>query len=198
MWSHYLNTMLELNSDTKSLPVLKRSVLGSALKSAFEARKISEPLCLQYIDILYATGASNDLLSNIINGSLTMHPMSVALWESKMKFYIQANDDEKIVQIFEQARRKLGDYSPPVWNLYMKYLLSLNEKAKAAKKLKDLFQKITIQPHENYRFLKVDALENSATLFGMKEARKFFSDACKGFPCLEIFNKMVELETRQV
>lgn len=197
MWSYYVYAMLELNENIKSLPVLKRSVLGCALKAALRAKKISEPLCIQYIDIMHTTGAAADLILNIIDDSLAMYPMSVALWESKMKFYIQANDDQKIGQIFEKAKHKLGSDSTPVWSLYMNYLLSLDEKAKGTKRLKDLFQKITIQPHENFRFLKVNALENSALLFGMKEARKFFSDACKGFPCLEMFNKMVELEGLQ-
>ncbi|XP_037029458.1 U3 small nucleolar RNA-associated protein 6 homolog [Bradysia coprophila] len=198
MWSYYLNTVLELNENIKSLPILKRSVLGCALKAAFHAKKMSEPLCIHYIDILYATGAADSLILNIIDDSLTMYPMSVTLWESKMRFYIQAKDDQRIVQVFEKSRHKLGNDSPPIWGLYMKYLLTLDEKVNGTKKLKDLFDKITIQPHENFRFLKVDAMENVTVLFGMKETRKFFNNACKGFPCLEMYSKMVELESLQI
>lgn len=198
MWSFYLHTMLQLNENIRSLPILKRCVLGCALKAAFHAKKICEPLCIHYIEILNKTGATDDLILSIIDDSLVMYPTSVMLWESKMKFYIKANDDQKIVQVFEKARQKLGNDSPPVWSLYTKYLFTLDEKANGAKKLKDLFHKITIQPHENFRFLKVQAIENLAALFGMKETRKFFSDACKGFPCLEMYSKMCELEALQV
>lgn len=196
MWTYYLNTMLQLNENIKTLPILKRSVLGCAFKAAYDAKKISESHCIQYIGIMYATGAADEFILNIIDGSLDMYPTSVSLWESKMKFYIQYKDDQKLAQVFEKAKQKLGNDSHPIWSLYMKHLFTLGN---GSKKMKDLFQKIIIQPHENFRFLKVECIENSAALFGVNEARKFFNDALrKGIPCVEMYDKMVQIEELQV
>ncbi len=196
MWTHYLDTMLELNQNIKTLPILKRSVLGCAFKAALDAKKISELHCNRYIEIMIVTGAADNLILNVIDASLAIHPNSVLLWVAKMKFYIQRNDDQKIVQVFEKAKHKLGNDSPPIWTLYIKYLLTVNNDGE--KRMKDLFQKIVIQPHDNFRSLKVDCIENTFALFGIKETRKFFNDAVKGIPCLEMYNKMVRLEELQV
>lgn len=196
MWTFYLHTMLKLNENIKSLPILKRSVLGCAFKAAYDAKNVSESYCIQYIDILYATEASDNLILNVIDDSLAMYPNSIILWETKMKFYIQSKDDQKVAQVFEKAKQKLGNDSHPIWSLYVKYLFAMEN---GSKKLQDLFQKIIIQPHDNFRFLKVDCIENVTVLFGVNEARKFFNVALKkGFPCLEMYNKMVEIEELQV
>lgn len=196
MWTYYLHAMLELNENIQTLPILKRSVLGCAFKAAYDSKKISETHCIQYIGIMYATGAADNLILNIIDGSLAMHPMSAVLWESKMKFYIQCKDDQKVAQVFGKAKQKLGKDAHPIWSLYMKYLFTLE---KGSQKMKAFFQDIITQPHENFRFLKADCIENSAALFGINDARKFFNDAFRnGFPCLEMYNKMVEIEELQV
>lgn len=196
MWTYYLQTMLELNENIKSLPILKRSVLGCAFKAAYDAKKISESHCIQYIAIMYATGVTDDVILNIIDGSLAMYPTSAPIWESKMKFCIQCKDDQRVEKVFKEAKRKLGNESHSIYGLYMKYLFAL-ENGKSA--LKALFKEIVGQPHENFRSLKVDCIENTAALFGVSEARKFFNYATtNGFLCLEMFNKLAEIEELQV
>lgn len=196
MWTHYINTMLALNEDIKTLPTLKRSVLGCAFKAACDAKQISESHCTQYIAIMYATGASEDLILNIIEGGLAIYPSSSALWESLMKFYIQCEDDKKVEEVFKNAKRKLGNESYPIWNLYLKYLLV---KTDESNKIKEFFEDIVKQPHANFRSLKVDCIENTAALFGVSNARKFFNSTIKnGFPCLEMYNKIAEIEELQV
>jgi len=188
--------MLELNEDIKILPILKRSVLGCAFKAACDAKQISESHYIQYIAIMYATGASEDLILNIIEGGLAIYPSSSALWESLMKFYIECKDDKKVEEVFKNAKRKLGNESDPIWHLFMKYLLT---KTDAPNKIKDFFQEIVKQPHANFRALKVDCIQSTAALFGVSNARKFFNNAIKnGFPCLEMYNKIAEIEELQV
>lgn len=188
--------MLELNEDIKILPILKRSVLGCAFKAACDAKQISESHCIQYIAIMYATGASEDLIVNIIEVSLAMYPSSTALWESLMKYYIQCKDDKKVEEVFRNAKRKLGNECDAIWNLYMQYLLV---KTDASHKIKEFFQEVVKQPHANFRSLKVDCIESTAVLFGVNNARKFFNNTIKnGFPCLEMYNKIAEIEELQV
>lgn len=199
MWSFYLDAMLALNENSKTtLPVLKRSVLGCAFKAAFASQKISEQHCVQYIAIMQATGATDNAISQLIDGSLAMHPKSTSLWEAKMKFHIQCNEDSKVDGVFVKAKQKLGNDSAPIWSLYLKYLFALDGGGASAK-IKSFFRDVITQPHENFRFLKADCIEHLATLFGVNEARKFFNDAFRnGFPCLEMYHRMIDIEELQV
>ncbi|KAJ6639809.1 U3 small nucleolar RNA-associated protein 6 like [Pseudolycoriella hygida] len=194
MWTFYIRTMLELNENVKTLPILKRSMLGCAFKAAFAAKKISELLCLQYLVIMFGTGAADNVISNIIDESLDIYPNSISLWETKMKFYIDHKDEAKVKETFTNAKRKLGNESHSIWSLYLKYLFALNKKDE----MKKLFEEIVLQPHANFASLKVDSIDFTATLFGVNEARKFFRDAILAFPCLEMYNKMSEIEELQV
>lgn len=198
MWSFYLHTMLELNEDINTLPLLKRSVLGCAFKAACDAKQISESHCILYIAIMYATGGAENVILNIIEGGLAMYPTSPMLWESQIKFYIQCKDDKKVQEVFRNAKRKLGNEACPIWSLYMTYLFAL-AKTDGSNKIKEFFQEVVQQPHANFRSLKVDCIENTAALFGINDARKFFNYTTKNaFPCLEMFNKLAELEELQV
>lgn len=198
MWTFYINAMIELNENIATLPLLKRSVLGCAFKAAYDAKQISEEHCIQYIDIMYTTGAAEDMILNILEGALASFPMSVTLWESLMKFHIQSNDDCKVEEIFKNAKKELGNDAYPIWSLYMKYLFTLMTKGQS-KKIKEFFSQVVTEPSDNFRSLKVDCIEGTATMFGVNSARQFFNNAIKnGFPCLEMYKKLAEIEEMQV
>lgn len=198
MWTHYLNAMIELNNDTSTFTSLKRYLLGTAFKAAFDAKQISETHCVRYIDFTYTARATDAMILDVLEGVLSIHPTSKCLWECLIKFYIQKNDDRKVEDIFNTVRTKLGDESISIWSLYMKYLFTLNS-TKRSNKISQFFLQVVKEPSDNFRLFKVDAIEYTAALFGIKEARHLFNFTMKnGVPCLEIYNKLANIEELQV
>lgn len=198
MWTLYLNAMIELNNDTTTFQSLKRSVLGCAFKAAYDAKQIGEVHCIQYINYMYTTGATDDVILNILEVVLTIHPTSTMLWESHLKFYIQCNNNQKVEEIFKTARTALGDESYPIWTLYMKNLFTLKSTHRSSK-INEFFLQVVKEPSNNFRPIKIDSIEYTAALFGINEARQFFNFAINnGFPCLEMYNKMADIEELQV
>lgn len=65
MWTYYLNTMLAINGDTKTLGPLKRRLMGQAFQQAERANRLSADLYLQYLQIMKAIGTNDEILSKV-------------------------------------------------------------------------------------------------------------------------------------
>lgn len=53
MWSLYIECLLEINGDTRSLPNFKRKLLKTALAQAHQAKKLGEKHYLHWVCVLH-------------------------------------------------------------------------------------------------------------------------------------------------
>lgn len=107
MWSFYLDHLMELNNDASSLPIFKGKLLRNAMEGALEAGHLAEKYFLHWIDILRNAEGKQKKLAKILKKATELHPNSLKLWHTRLKFHL-TRDQEKIGSaVFKEALEHL-------------------------------------------------------------------------------------------
>lgn len=196
MWSYYLDAMLELNNDLSTQAACKRSFLGRAFSAANESNKMSENHYLQYIELLHSTNPKDENIIRVFRKAVSLYRNSSKIWLQFMRFYIQADNIDKVRETFKKAQLQMGSKSAELWQLYMTYL-KLNPSTNT--ELERLIQEIACQPYQEFNNLKAFVLEMVAATSNIKRARKCYDLFIRHMvTCYEVHAMMADLEAKQV
>lgn len=198
MWSHYLNSMIELNTDLSSLPSLKRYALSRAFEGANHSSQMSENHYLQFIELLYSNNPKDENIEEVFQKATKIYPASEGIWLQYVRYYIRDNNFKKLKEIFKTAKVRLGPKGAEIWYLYLMYLRTL-QISEANSQFDSLVTEVASQPHSSFNTLKAQIMEHIAASINMKRARKTYNLFIKHFPsCYEVHEMMAELEAKQV
>ncbi|KAI4484367.1 hypothetical protein M0802_013112 [Mischocyttarus mexicanus] len=105
IWSLYIECLIEINHDLKSLPNLKKKLLKSTLAQAHQAKKLNEKYYLHWIDILINDMKDENMekkLEEILSSATENIPDSVSLWHIRLKHLFVTKQEEKANSVFKE------------------------------------------------------------------------------------------------
>lgn len=193
MWSYYINTMVELNNDLTNQASLKRL----HLKQAFEGSNyLQEDHYVQYLEILHSINPKDETIAQVFQKSTRIYKNSKKLWHYYMRYYIIADNFQKLEEIFKETKI-LGGNGVEIWRTYLIYLRS-RRREETEKAFDNYLDELARQQHHSFNILKAQMVELLATE-SMDKARKLYEHFTKHQPkCYEVHEMMAELESKQV
>lgn len=198
MWTYYIDAMLELNNDLSTKAACKRSVLGRAFLTANESNKMSENHYLQYIELLHSNNPKDENIIRVFRKAVSLYKNSTKIWLQFMRFYIQADNIDKVRETFKAARLQIGSNGADLWQLYMMYLKAIQNPSTNTE-FERLIQEVACQPYSEFNNLKAFILETVAVTSNIKRARKCYDLFIRHMAtCYEVHAMMADLEAKQV
>uniref|UniRef100_A0A1B0CGG0 U3 small nucleolar rna-associated protein 6 n=2 Tax=Lutzomyia longipalpis TaxID=7200 RepID=A0A1B0CGG0_LUTLO len=199
MWLYFINTMMEINQERQEptiLAALKKQTLQMALKGAYEAGFLSEQHYIYYIEELIKSNSQLENILEVFDKATKTHEKSVKLWEMWMRFYIQNESEQSLYEVFRQGVKKLGGDSYPLWQLIIRYY---QVRPDLPNRVEEVFNEAILQPPSVSTRLKAQYIEYVALRKDIHAAREKYDDLVQNStPCLEIHEKMAQLESTQV
>lgn len=190
MWAFYLDTVIELNKDSSSIPNFKRKKLREAFRSGCELNKLTENHYLYWIEVLQNESKCSEI-GTILENATKWIPTSVPLWTERLRYHFSEGQEEIAVEVFKKGVQILGEQSLPLLKIAIQYW-QLSDKDK----VKEIFEGGVHSSHECISSqLKPMYLEWLALTNGMSAARKMY-DSLYSIPpfCAQLHVKMAEIE----
>nr|CAD7590164.1 unnamed protein product [Timema genevievae] len=178
MWSLYLDQVIDLNHDTTSLPVFKRKLLREAFQGAHSAGKMQEKYYRTWLanalvvlsstaedgeievrismEILYNAGKRKKL-DAVLRSVTERLPKSVDMWQLRMKFHQQYDDEAAVIRVFHDAIMSLSSEESSTLVLWKKLILYYQTKENA--KVESVFKEGMLQGPAVSLPLKIRYLE---------------------------------------
>nr|CAD7261308.1 unnamed protein product [Timema shepardi] len=195
MWSLYLDQVIDLNHDTSSLPVFKKKLLREAFQGAHSAGKMQEKYYRTWMEILYNAGKRKKL-DAVLRSVTERLPKSVDMWQLRMKFHQQYDDEAAVIRVFHDAIMSLSSEESSTLVLWKKLILYYQTKENA--KVESVFKEGMLQGPAVSLPLKIRYLEWVMLAKGITAARTVYESLCFQSPfCLGLHTKMASLECTQ-
>ncbi|KAG7211944.1 hypothetical protein KM043_011153 [Ampulex compressa] len=196
MWSLYIECLIEMNHDTKSLPNFKRKLLKIALGQAHQARKLKEKYYLHWINMLNADKKHENIeqkLNEVLSEACDIIPSSVSLWHARFRYLLISGQEEDAVVILKKATQNLGEKALPLWRMRI-----LHVQAKSPEKTEEVFQ-AALQAHPTIaQDIKPMYIEWLVLAKNIQAAEKMYDSLCLQPPfSLALHKKMAALEVMQ-
>uniref|UniRef100_A0A1L8DFJ2 Putative u3 small nucleolar rna-associated protein 6 n=1 Tax=Nyssomyia neivai TaxID=330878 RepID=A0A1L8DFJ2_9DIPT len=195
MWTFYIDALLEIQNDPAH-GAMKYQALHVALKSACDAGCLSEHHFIMYIEELIKSNSQVDCILGVFEKATKSHEKSTRLWEMWMRYHIQKESEQGLYEIFRQGVRKLADDSYPLWQLIIRYY---QMRPDLPNRVEEIFNEAILQPASVSSRLKAQYIEYVALTKSLQAAREKYDNLVQNStPCLEIHEKMAQLESMQV
>ncbi|XP_026277503.1 U3 small nucleolar RNA-associated protein 6 homolog [Frankliniella occidentalis] len=195
MWSLYLDTMLEANSDQAHLPCYKKKLLKHALQGAHNAGKLQEKYYLHWIEMLQTAGKSKKARDVLKSGTERI-PTSAELWQLRLRFHLSRDEEIIAEEVFHSALENLGtdpESVLPLWKIQLQYC-----QTKSPAKTEALFEKGLNAAPNVATALRPLYLEWLCLSRGIRDARAAYDKLCLQPPLsLDLHTKMAALESMQ-
>ncbi|XP_012523269.1 U3 small nucleolar RNA-associated protein 6 homolog [Monomorium pharaonis] len=196
IWSLYIECLLEINRDLRSLPNFKRKLLKTALMQAHQAKKLKEEYYLHWIGMLsvdkeHDEGARKKL-DEVLRGATEAVPNSVDIWHARLNYMLQCGLKKEAYAMFPKATEILGEKALPLWKMRI-----LHAQIKSSEEAEESFQAALAQPLIA-RDIKPMWLEWLVLTKGIRAARKAYENLCiQSSTSMDFHKKMITLELVQ-
>ncbi|XP_011686887.1 PREDICTED: U3 small nucleolar RNA-associated protein 6 homolog [Wasmannia auropunctata] len=197
IWSLYIDCLLEINRDLRSLPNFKRKLLKTALMQAHQAKKLKEEHYLHWIDILNTNGENDEgvrkKLDEVLRGATDALPNSVGIWHARLNHLLRCGLEKEAYAMFPKVTEILGEKALPLWKMRI-----LHAQIKSSEEAEESFQ-AALQAHPLIaRDVKPMWLEWLVLTKGIRAVRKAYESLCLQPPTsLDFHKKMITLELVQ-
>ncbi|KYN05376.1 PREDICTED: U3 small nucleolar RNA-associated protein 6 homolog [Cyphomyrmex costatus] len=196
IWSLYIECLLEINRDLRSLPNLKRKLLKTALMQAHRVKKLKEEHYLHWVDMLNVDKKSSKddegmrkKLDEILQGATNIVPNSVGIWHARLNHLLECGLEKEAYAMLPEVTDKLGEKALPLWKMRI-----LHAQIKSLEEVEESF-KAALQYPLIAKDIKIMWLEWLVLTKGIRAARKAYSDlSLQPFTSLEFHKKMISLE----
>ncbi|KYQ52068.1 U3 small nucleolar RNA-associated protein 6 like protein [Trachymyrmex zeteki] len=199
IWSLYIECLLEINRNMRSLPNLKRKLLKTAFTQAHRVKKLKEEHYLHWIDILNADKESNKddegmrkKLDEVLQGATDIIPNGVGIWHARLNHLLQCGLEKEAYAMFPEVTNKLGEKALPLWKMRI-----LHTQLKSLEEVEESFQAALKYPLIA-KDIKTMWLEWLVLTKGIRAARKAYDKLyLQPLTSLEFHKKMISLELIQ-
>ncbi|KAL0128817.1 hypothetical protein PUN28_003891 [Cardiocondyla obscurior] len=197
IWSLYIDCLLEINRDLRSLPNFKRKLLKTAMMQAHQAKKLKEEHYLHWINMLNADKEHDEnvrkKLDEVLSGAIEVVPNSVSIWHARLSHLLQNGLEKEAYAMYPKVTEILGEKALPLWKMRI-----LHAQVKSTRETEKSFE-AALQSHpEIAKNIKPIWLEWLVLTKGICAARKAYKNLCLQPPTsLEFHKKMIALELVQ-
>ncbi|KMQ92686.1 u3 small nucleolar rna-associated protein 6-like protein [Lasius niger] len=196
MWSLYIECLLEINRDAKSLQLLpnfKRKLLKTSLTQAHKAKKLREKHYLHWIDMLSDKEhdeSEQKRLTDVLREATDTVPSSVGLWHARINRMLQSGQEKEVDTIFPKVTEILNEKALPLWKMRI-----LHAQIRSSEEAEKSFQ-AALKAHPLIaQDIKPVWLEWLVLTKGIHVAREAYKQLCLQPPnSLEFHKKMATLE----
>ncbi|TGZ43802.1 U3 small nucleolar RNA-associated protein 6 homolog [Temnothorax longispinosus] len=196
IWSLYIECLLEINRDLRSLPNFKRKLLKTALMQAHQAKKLTkEEHYLHWINMLSVDKKDDvrEKLDEVLRGATDAVPNSVAIWHARLNHLLQCGLEKEAYAMFPKVTKILGEKALPLWKMRI-----LHAQIKSSEEAEESFQAALRSHPLIARDIKPMWLEWLVLTKGIRAARKAYNSLCLQLPAsLKFHEKMIALELIQ-
>ncbi|XP_011629699.1 U3 small nucleolar RNA-associated protein 6 homolog [Pogonomyrmex barbatus] len=196
MWSLYIDCLLKINNDLRSLPNFKRKLLKTALMQAHQAKKLNEKYYLSWIDLLTVDKEHDESarkkLKEILREATDALPNSLAVWHMRLSYLLQHDQEKEAYALYPKVTQLLGEKAVPLWKMRI-----FHARIRSSDEVEESFQAALKYPLIA-RDIKPEWLEWLVLTEGIRAARKAYDSLCLQPPTtLEFHKKMAMLELIQ-
>ncbi|XP_014486143.1 PREDICTED: U3 small nucleolar RNA-associated protein 6 homolog [Dinoponera quadriceps] len=194
MWYLYVECLLDISRDSRSLANFKRKLLKIALSQAHQARKLTEKHYLYWFDMLSAKAGdvnAQKKLRQILREATDAVPNSVVIWYARMKHLLVSGRGKEVAAIYPKATQMLGKKALPLWKMRISHVRRMKSSVKTEKTFRAALQAHAFIAKD----IKPVYLDWLASTKGIEAAREAYNSMSLDPPLnLELHKKMASLE----